>query len=118
MLCELPLNIPINRYQEFFSFFFSFFFCAVKPRRILSEVLCFHKKSPPQLAVIPCNSLKITEAGLTLQVESVALFLRLALHKVLVEVDAKQRADDLASSHPPCEESKEASEKKRSEDRA
>lgn len=43
-------------------------------------------------------------------------FPQLVLHKVLVEVDAKQRADDLAGSHPPREEGEETSEEKWSED--
>lgn len=41
---------------------------------------------------------------------------QLVLHKVLVEIDAEQRADDLAGSHPPSEEGEETSEEKWSED--
>lgn len=43
---------------------------------------------------------------------------QLVLHKVLVEVDAKKRADDLAGSHPPREEGEETSEEKWSENGA
>lgn len=42
----------------------------------------------------------------------------LVLHEVLVEVDAKQRADDLAGGHPPYEESDKTSEENWSEEGA
>lgn len=42
----------------------------------------------------------------------------LVLHKILVEVYAKKRADDLAGSDPPREEGEETSEEKWSEDQA
>lgn len=43
---------------------------------------------------------------------------QLVLHQVLVEVDAEQRADDLAGRHPPRQEGEETSEEKWSEDGA
>lgn len=42
----------------------------------------------------------------------------LVLHEVLVEVDAEERADDLAGGHPPGEEGEEASEENGGEDGA
>jgi len=43
---------------------------------------------------------------------------RLVLHEVLVEVDAEQRADELAGGHPPREEGEQTPQEERREDGA
>ena len=63
-----------------------------------------------------CDTVQQLRAGVAPQVELYATP-HLVLHKVLMEVDAKQGADDLAGSYPPSEEGEETSEENWSEDR-
>lgn len=84
-----------------------------------SSKLLFHPKTWCTLSVVVCVLMKSPLCCLRASCAAPALQCgapQLVVHKVLVEVDAKQRADHLAGSHPPGEEGKEASEEERSED--
>lgn len=64
-------------------------------------------QTPPLLSVLASAGLRGTH-----------LLPGLVLHQVLVEVDAEERADDLAGGHPPRQEGEEASEEDGGEDGA